>query len=168
LDRLTSRLSAAYKGLNVLVLREGARDFFWKANIRELDAEDVALDIHHIFPQDWCEKNGIPRKLYNTAVNKTPISYKANRMVGGSAPSQYLQKIQKHPQVLIGAADMNAILGSHFIPADSLRTDDFTAFYQARKQNLLALIEKAMGKQAIAVALPEEDEAEIEEVDGNS
>ena len=164
LDRLTSRLSAAYKGLNVLVLREGAKDFFWKANIRELDAEDVALDIHHIFPQDWCEKKGnIPRKLYNTVVNKTPISYKANRMVGGSAPSQYLQKIQKHPQVLIGDADMNAILSSHFIPADTLRADDFAAFYQTRKQNLLALIEKAMGKQAIAVALPEEGEEEMEE-----
>ncbi len=165
LDRLTSRLSAAYKGLNVLVLRQGAKDFFWKANIRELDAEDVALDIHHIFPQDWCEKKGnIPRKLYNTVVNKTPLSYKANRMIGGSAPSQYLQKIQNHSQVLIGDADMNAILDSHFIPADSLRTDDFAAFYQARKQNLLELIEKAMGKQAIAVALPEEEEeAEMEE-----
>lgn len=53
LDRLTSRLSAAYKGINVLILRDGARDFFWKANIRELDAEEVDLDIHHIFPQDW-------------------------------------------------------------------------------------------------------------------
>ncbi|CDH46641.1 GmrSD restriction endonuclease domain-containing protein [Candidatus Contendibacter odensensis] len=167
LDRLTSRLSAAYKGLNVLVLREGAKDFFWKANIRELDAEDVALDIHHIFPQDWCEKNGsIPRKLYNTVVNKTPISYKANRMIGGSAPSQYLQKIQKHSQVQIGDADMNTILGSHCIPADHLRSDDFAAFYQARKQNLLILIEKAIGKQAIAVAMPEEDDTEMEEMEG--
>ena len=153
----------------MLVLRQGAKDFFWKANIRELDAEDVALDIHHIFPQDWCEKKGgVSRRLYNTVVNKTPLSYKANRMIGGSAPSQYLRKIQNHPQVLIGDTDMNAILDSHFIPADNLRTDDFAAFYQARKQNLLALIEKAMGKQAIAVALPEEGETEMEEVGGNS
>lgn len=74
---MTSRLSAAYKGLNVLVLREGAQDFFWKAKIQELDDEELALDIHHIFPQDWCEKNGIKRAVYNTVVNKTPISYKA-------------------------------------------------------------------------------------------
>lgn len=106
--------------------------------------------------------------MYNTVVNKTPISYKANRMIGGAAPSRYLQKIQKHPQVLLGDADMNAILDSHDIPADSLRSDDFAAFYQARKQNLLALIEKAMGKQEIAVALPEKSEADTEEVDGNS
>jgi hypothetical protein len=110
LDRLASRLSAAYKGINVLVLREGAEDFFWKANIRELDAEDVALDIHHIFPKDWCEGHGILPKVYNAIVNKTPISYKANRMIGGAAPSQYLQRLQQHSQVLLDDARMNAIL----------------------------------------------------------
>jgi len=115
LDRLTSRLSAAYKGLNLLVLREGAKDFFWKANIRELDDESVALDVHHIFPQDWCRKQGIPRKRCNSIVNKTPISYKANRMIGGAAPSHYLQKIQHHKQVQIGDEAMNGLLESHLI-----------------------------------------------------
>ena len=62
LDRLTTRLSAAYKGINVLVLREGAADFFWKASIKELDAQEIALDIHHIFPRAWCEEKGIPKK----------------------------------------------------------------------------------------------------------
>jgi hypothetical protein len=157
LDGLASRLSAAYKGVNVLVLREGAEDFFWKANIRELDAEDVLLDIHHIFPQDWCEKQGIPYKVYNAIVNKTPISYKANRMIGGVAPSEYLQKIQQHKAVLIDDTRMNSILESHLIPADLLRADDFTAFYQARKLALLALIEKVMGKRSIAVGIPEDD-----------
>lgn len=38
LNSLRSRLSAAYKGINVLVLREGAQDWFWKAGIQELDA----------------------------------------------------------------------------------------------------------------------------------
>jgi len=33
---LRSRLSAAYKGVNVLVLREGSKDFFWKATVQEL------------------------------------------------------------------------------------------------------------------------------------
>lgn len=146
LDRLTSRLSAAYKGINVLVLREGAQDFFWKANIRELDAEDVALDIHHIFPQDWCEKRRIPYRVYNTIVNKTPISYKANRMIGASAPSHYLAKLQGHKQVMLDGAAMDAILSSHLIPPVALRADDFDAFYQARKQALLGLIGKVMGK----------------------
>jgi hypothetical protein len=152
LDRLASRLSAAYKGINVLVLREGAKDFFWKANIRELDAEDVALDIHHIFPQDWCEKRGVARKVYNSIVNKTPVSYKANRMIGGAAPSHYLQKLQQHKQVLLDDAQMNTLLESHLIPAEALRSDDFQTFYQTRKQALLTLIEKVMGKSIAATA----------------
>ncbi|MCY6494530.1 GmrSD restriction endonuclease domain-containing protein [Leptolyngbya sp. GGD] len=147
LDRLTSRLSAAYKGINVLVLREGARDLFWKASITELDAQEIALDIHHVFPRAWCETNHIPRHRYDTIVNKTPISYKTNRMIGGVAPSNYLQKLQSHAQVLIDDSEMDRILGSHCIPPQPLRTDDFDTFYLERKQALLLLIEKAMGKQ---------------------
>lgn len=146
LDRMTSRLSAAYKGLNVLLLRERAADFFWKGTISELDAEDVALDIHHIFPQDWCEKQGIHRNLYNTVVNKTPLSYKANRMIGGVAPSVYLGKLQKHEQVKIDDTAMDAILKTHAIDPCLLRTDDFNGFYASRKRALLLLIGNAMGK----------------------
>src|SRR5690606_17397028 len=39
LSSLSSRLSAAYKGINVLVLREGAHDLFWKSRIRDLAAD---------------------------------------------------------------------------------------------------------------------------------
>ena len=157
LDRLSSRLSAAYKGLNLLVLREGAKDFFWKANIRELDDESVSLDIHHIFPQDWCRKQDIPRKRWNSIINKTPISYKANRMIGGAAPSQYLQKLQKHRQVQLNDAGMDGILASHLIPPETLRADDFNSFYQTRRASLLTLIERVMGKQSLAMQVSSDD-----------
>jgi hypothetical protein len=150
LDRMASRLSAAYKGLNVLLLREGAHDFFWKAEIRALDQEEIALDIHHIFPQDWCETNGIRRAVFNSVVNKTPISFKANRMIGGQPPSSYVRKLQTHKQVQLGDAEMNAILASHRIDAGSLRRDDFERFYTRRKEALIELIEKAMGKMSSA------------------
>lgn len=163
LDRMTSRLSAAYKGLNVLLLRERAQDFFWKGTISELDAEDVSLDIHHIFPQDWCEKNGIPKKEYNTVVNKTPLSYKANRMIGGVAPSIYLDKLQQHRQAKIDDAAMDVILRTHAIEPDLLRRDDFKSFYAARKQSLLALIGQAMGK---TVQLAESTTSGIEAEEG--
>jgi hypothetical protein len=150
LASLTSRLSAAYKGINVLVLREGAKDFFWKANIRDLEADEVALDIHHIFPKDWCQKQGIPAKLYDSIINKTPISYKANRMIGGWAPSVYLGKLQSHAQVQLDDAAMDALLVSHCVPVGPLRADDFQAFYAQRQQELVQLIEKVMGKGAAA------------------
>lgn len=146
LDTLRSRNSAAYKGLNVLILREGAKDFFWKAGIQELDGEDVALDIHHIFPKAWCEDAGIPANTFNSIVNKTSISYKANRMIGRKAPSEYLSSLQAHKQVGLDDTKMNAILASHRIPVPQLRSDEFADFYRVRKTNLLQLVEIAMGK----------------------
>ena len=144
LDKLQSRLSAAYKGINMLVLREGAKDFFWKAEIKELDKEDIALDIHHIFPQDWCKEKDIERDTYNSIINKTPISYKANRKIGGDAPSKYLRKLQEEKTVQLSDDAMDALVASHGILATALRSDDFEGHYQARKLALLALIGKAM------------------------
>jgi len=152
LTSLTSRLSAAYKGINVLVLRDGAQDLFWKSRIRDLEADEVALDIHHIFPRDWCEKQGIPRSHYDSIINKTPISYKANRMIGGSAPSKYLTALQAHKQVLLDDSGMDALLASHRIPVAALRADDFDNFLSQRQRNLLALIEGVMGKQVSTVS----------------
>lgn len=143
---LTSRLSAAYKGINVLVLREGAHDLFWKSRIRDLEADEVALDIHHIFPRDWCEKQGIARRRYDSIINKTPISYKANRMIGGAAPSSYLASLQAHRQVQLDTDGMDVLLKSHRIPTKALRADDFDTFYTQRQQNLMSLIEGVMGK----------------------
>lgn len=157
LDRLTSRLSAAYKGINVLVLREGAQDFFWKASIKELDTQEISLDIHHIFPRSWCENKGIDKQRYDTIINKTPISYKANRMIGKIAPSKYLQKLQDHPQVQIDDAQMNQILESHYIPSKQLRTDDFEGFYQQRKKSLLHLISTVMGKKITSDSVEHEE-----------
>ncbi len=159
IDRLASlstRNSAAYKGINVLVLREGAHDLFWKSRIRDLEADEVALDIHHIFPRDWCEKQHIPRRRYDSIVNKTPISYKANRMIGGAAPSTYLAALQAHKQVQLDHDGMDALLTSHRIPVKALRSDDFESFYVQRQQALLALIETAMGKQVAPEADPVE------------
>ncbi|MGM8933003.1 GmrSD restriction endonuclease domain-containing protein [Salinicola halophyticus] len=152
LESLRSRLSAAYKGINVLILREGAEDFFWKGDIQELDNQGVELDIHHIFPRAWCETKAIPPRVYDAIINKTPISFKANRMIGGDAPSAYLARLQNHEQVQLGDEEMNAILEGHRIPTEALRNDDFEVFYQQRKRRLLEIIEKAMGKKSLAGA----------------
>jgi hypothetical protein len=145
LHTLRSRLSAAYKGVNVLVLREGSRDFFWKATIQELDFEEVALDIHHIFPKAWCEEGKIKAATYDSIINKTPISYKANRMIGRRAPSEYLVAIQGHKQVGLSDGQMNKILESHLIDPLFLRSDNFEAFCREREKRLLDMIARAMG-----------------------
>jgi hypothetical protein len=163
LDTLRSRLAAAYKGLSILVLREGAKDFFWKASIKDLDMEEVALDIHHLFPRAWCEKHGIKPAVYNSIVNKAQISYKANRMIGGRAPSEYLFALQNHPTVSLADSEMNRLLESHRIDPEPMRTDDFEEFYRRRKQSLLDLVGTAMGK-AIPQASSAEQTTEDEEI----
>jgi hypothetical protein len=145
-DTLRSRLSAAYKGINVLVLREGARDWLWKASIHELDVDEVKLDIHHIFPRNWCRKRGIPMGSYDSILNKTPLSYKANRKIGGEAPSAYLPKIQSEKHLQLSDQQMDALLESHALNPALLRADDYEAFIADRRRRLSALVSKAMGK----------------------
>lgn len=152
LNTLRSRNSAAYKGLSTLVLRAGAADFFWKANIRDLDVDEVVLDIHHIFPKKWCEAQGIRPAVFNSIINKTPISFKANRMIGGEAPSEYLARLQRHKQVQLDDAAMDQILAGHLINPALLRADDFQAFFADRAKCLLALVSRATGKAIIPTA----------------
>lgn len=146
LERLYTRLSAAYKGINVLILREGAKDFFWQMDVQELDNQGIDLDIHHIFPKAWCMQNGIDSRLYDNVINKTPISFKANRKIGGNAPSEYLEKLQNEPQVQANDQQMDQILATHLIPAETLRANDFASFYQQRQQLLMGKIYEVMGK----------------------
>lgn len=147
LHSLRSRNSAAYKAINILILREGAKDWFWKATIQELDAEqELALDIHHIFPRKWCEDRGLDYRVYDSILNKTSISYKANRKIGGDAPSIYLPKIQNEKHVGLTDEQMDELLASHSISPTLLREDNFEGFIADRRNQLIGLITKAMGK----------------------
>jgi hypothetical protein len=145
LDTMTSRLSAAYKGLHALLMREGARDFRSGQSFDDTVYFDEAVDIHHIFPRAWCEKHGIPRSRYDTVVNKTPLSAKTNRIFGGSAPSHYLGELRRAGAITDAVLDGH--LETHAIDPKLLRTDLFDAFYTARRERLLAMIQETMGHE---------------------
>lgn len=165
LDTLRTRTSAAYRGLYVLLQQQGAKDFYWKARMIDIDRNDKWIDIHHIFPRKWCDEKGYSPRVYNSIINKTAISYRANRKIGGSAPSKYLVQIQEDRAVQLGTQPMDEILKTHLIDPAHLRQDDFEKFYEARKLSLLRLIEGAMGKTLLQIeeAVPEDDIEEIEE-----
>ena len=91
---LRTRLSAAYKGIHALLMREGAKDFRSGQGYELAVFFDEGVDIHHIFPQKWCETNKIDVKVYDTVINKTPLSYRTNRIIGGVAPSKYLATLE--------------------------------------------------------------------------
>jgi hypothetical protein len=153
---LQTRNSAAYKGVSALLLLDGGRDFRSGSTIESALYFDDNIDIHHIFPQAWCTSQGIERRRANSIINKTPLSAKTNRIIGGNAPSVYLERLQHNAG--IDTAQMDDIQSSHVINPAALRADDFEAFFRARKQALLDRIEKAMGK-AILRDVPGTDEA---------
>ncbi len=141
---LRTRNSAAYKGFYALLLKEGGLDFRSGETINQQIYFDDKIDIHHIFPQEWCRKNSIEAKRCDCIVNKTPLSAKTNRMIGGNAPSVYLGRVQKNAG--IDQQRMDSILQSHVIEPSVLRADDFLAFFKAREKTLLDRVEAAMGK----------------------
>jgi hypothetical protein len=166
LDTLRSRTSAAYRGLYVLLQMQGAEDFFWKAKMVELDRNERGIDIHHIFPRKWCEERGISPRVFNSIVNKTAISYKANRKIGGNPPSTYLAQIENDKTVQLSLPAMDAILSTHCITPSLLRTDDFDGFYKDRRAKLLSLVEQAMGKHSIVTSeAPSDDLSDGEDED---
>jgi hypothetical protein len=147
LKTLRSRTSAAYKGLHALLLREGALDFRTGYSIDEQMYFDESIDIHHIFPKKWCRTQKIRPRVFNSIVNKTPLSAKTNRIIGGNAPSVYLPKIEN--QSKIKASKMDQILKTHMISVLDVRMDDFEKFMESREQDFTLLIEIAMGKPVV-------------------
>ena len=141
---LSSRRAAAYKGIAALILSRGARDWMEDKALDKIQYVDLAVDIHHIFPRAWCEKNGIEWQRLDSIINKTTIGAKTNRSIGGVAPSQYVQVIERNAQIPAGKLD--ALLTTHAIQPDLLRSDAFDAFFDARRAALCTLIEDAMGK----------------------
>ena len=58
----------------------------------------------------WCEGQSIERNRYDSILSKTPISYKANRKIGGEAPSRYLPRLQSEKQVALNDSEMDELL----------------------------------------------------------
>ncbi|MEW1962966.1 DUF262 domain-containing protein [Microbacterium sp. NPDC077644] len=148
LRSLRSRQSAAYKGVNALLMQQGAHDFRTGQAFTNTVFFDENVDIHHIFPQHWCRSQGIARDTYDSIVNKTPLTARTNRIIGGGAPSQYLAELERSDsESSVDALDSR--LRSHLIDVEALRSDDFDAFINKRRAQLAHLIAAATGKAVI-------------------
>ena len=154
--------------MNALLMKEGARDFRSGQKFDHTVFFGENVDIHHIFPQDWCKKQGIRPSIYDSIINKTPLSFRTNRIIGGIAPSEYLAKLEKGDKQTPGIerGRLDDYLRSHLIDPDALRRDDFASFMADRQKRLQVLIEQATGK---AVYAGEEQEEGIDmEADADS
>ena len=162
-DRLKTmrmRLSAAYKGVNALLMKEGAQDFRSGQKFDHTVFFGENVDIHQIFPQDWCKKQGIKPEIFDSIINKTPLSYRTNRIIGGVAPSEYIVKLERGNETTpsIDTRRLDVYLRSHLIDPTLLRTDKFEGFMEDRQKQLLSLIEQATGKGAYVGSAQEEGE----------
>lgn len=141
---LQSRQSAAYKGIMALILKNHCKDFISGRDMDFTVYKAENIDIHHVFPKDYCEKQNYPKAKWNSIVNKTPLTYSTNREIGGIAPSRYLGRIETKGQVTTPVLD--SYLESHWLNVACCRNDDFDNFIINRAKMLLDAIESAMGK----------------------
>ena len=141
---LQSRQSAAYKGIMALILKNHARDFISGMEMDFSTYSNEKIDIHHIFPKDYCIGQGYDKNKWNSIVNKTPISASSNREIGGVAPSAYLGKLEKKGSVL--PSDLDSYVETHWIDHNLLRNNEFQDFMIDRAKKLLCAIEAATGR----------------------
>lgn len=167
-DRLRSlrgRQSGAYKAVHALLMAYGCKDFVTGKPTELMSFFHDRIDIHHIFPKSWCEKNGIPRDLYDSIVNKTPISAETNKSIGSAAPSVYLKRIEE--RYSISPEELDDILVTHCIEPKHLRQDDFYAFFNARIEALSDIISRAMDKPVFKEHGSNEKERDVDDPEGD-
>lgn len=140
---LRTRGSAAYKGVMAQLLQAGARDFFQGDEVERSSYFDDRIDIHHVFAVDWCRKNDKRKERYDSILNKTPLTARTNKRLGGVSPQTYLDRIERGG---ISSETVDEILRTHLIDPASLRADAFDTFLQERARSMLDLIEDATGK----------------------
>lgn len=163
LHSMRTRNSAAYKGVAALIMARGARDWMEDKTFGAVQHKDMAVDIHHIFPQRWCNQNGIDDEHRESIINKTMLSEHTNRVIGGPAPSSYLSKIES--QAGIPSEYLDELLTGHLIEPSHLRRDDFELFFADRREQLCLLIESVLDKSVqrdISQGVAEEDSSHFE------
>lgn len=160
---LRTRNSAAYKGVYALLMREGCMDWIYRQPLNMATFLDLNVDIHHIFPKAWCDRNKVDRRMRESIVNKTALSAATNRKIGGRSPAEYLRTVEAAAG--IPGADVDRVLETHLIDPTTLRDADFEKFFATRRGRLLALIGEAMGKRVVDIGHDDGPQAYLDEPD---
>lgn len=144
LHSMRTRNSAAYKGVMALIMANDSKDWMEDKTFGAVQYKDMSVDIHHIFPQAWCYRNKIDDEHRESVVNKTMLSARTNRVIGGVAPSTYVGKIERNAK--ISSTELDELLKPHLVDPEALRSDDFVTHFESRREALCQLVERAIGK----------------------
>ncbi|MFC5922922.1 GmrSD restriction endonuclease domain-containing protein [Micromonospora vulcania] len=147
LDTMTTRNSAAYKGIYALLVKQGAVD--WYHSEGPLTAGTLlqhAVGIRQVFPKAWLARHVPNDGRGNSIVNKTPLSYRASKSLVGS-PSAYLRVLARETGTRPEWFD--DVIATHVMDPAALHEDDFDGFYTDRSARLVELVNEAMGKRTV-------------------
>jgi hypothetical protein len=179
LNTMSTRNSAAYKGLYALLMKQECVD--WTYTKEAINAEIFSgqqVDLSLVFPKQWCDKNGIPRERRDSIVNKTPLTDRTRRIIANLPPDVYMGKLEADAG--LPGNWLDDIVSTHLIDPRYLRAADsgqpglprtptsldaahFDAFYKSRTEKLLQLIEDALGRQAVPPDVAPESTADYEQ-----
>ncbi|MGP3988581.1 GmrSD restriction endonuclease domain-containing protein [Streptomyces sp. 3N207] len=148
LDSLTTRNSAAYKGVYALLVKQGAVDwYFTEAPLTAGRLLEYNVDVRQIFPKGWVAKHAPEQaKKADSIVNKAPLSARVSRSLVGS-PAVYLKSLTLESGMRPEWFD--DVLATHLIDPSALHEADFERFYENRARQLLDLVRSAMGKRTV-------------------
>ncbi|MFI6346417.1 DUF262 domain-containing protein [Streptomyces sp. NPDC050560] len=147
LDTLTTRNSAAYKGIYALLVKQGAVDWYYNAEpLNPGLMLQYAVWVRQIFPKGWFARHAPEDRRAGSIVNKTPLSYRASRGMTGS-PAAYLKTLAAESG--IRSEWFDDVVATHLIDPQHLHEGDFERFYADRSRQLLELVNTAMGKRSV-------------------
>lgn len=134
---------ALFKGIIALIVKNDCTDFYSGKIIKNLYRDGGEVEIHHIFPKDYCSKK-YPEILFESIINKTPVDKKTNKNMGNRRPSDYLSKCIADGTISSEEV-LDKYLKSHWIEPADLYNDNFKSFIEHRKKFLLDEIANVTG-----------------------
>ena len=104
----------------------------------------MAVDIHHVFPHKWCLDNGIDDERPREHRQQDPARGRHQQDHRRGRATDYLKVIEK--KAGIDAGRLDDVLSTHLVDAEALRSSDFDLHFNRRREALVQLVERAIGK----------------------
>lgn len=150
-DRLTTvgPDSGVYKGVYALLKGRGARDWRTASPFDRWTQQELRPVFAAIYPVEWCVRNGIDRKLADSAVNRTPMGKRTEVVIDGYDPVRYLPRIQS--KSLMDDDEFDTVLATHDLDPELLHSGNVRVFLADRTERILDMIRVAIGRDVIRV-----------------